>query len=55
MSNYIGFCRECLYSTGGKYDCECRRHPPKFVDGSVDMFPLVRPTSWCGEFKKKEQ
>ena len=57
MSNYrvFCFCRDCVYVSKGTFDYECHRYPPKFVDGSIDMFPLVRPTSWCGEFKKKEQ
>ena len=56
MSDYIGFCEECVYAAiySNNY-CECRRYPPRCVDGSDGMFPSVSLVSWCGEFKEEEQ
>lgn len=33
----------------------CVRFPPKRIDGSTSVFPIVEDDWWCGEFKLKEQ
>lgn len=41
-------CAGCFFMRPGGYagELECRRHAP-----SVDGFPAVKTTGWCGEFK----
>jgi hypothetical protein len=49
-------CEDCkFYEPIGDASGDCRRFPPD-QDGqgsdTIDEFPNVRPSGWCGEYKK---
>ncbi len=46
-------CETCCYFSNGK----CLRYPPKYImtQGFANYEnPIVEATSWCGEYKKKD-
>lgn len=46
-------CRNCAFK-GKSVKAECRRFPPQAVyafDGIRYVFPEIRDTSWCGEWR----
>ena len=47
-------CKNCKFSVLNKDGClECHRYCPQYVSRLQSMFswPIVKTTSWCGEFK----
>jgi len=45
-------CKDCKYEHGLGAEMECRRNPPIVPnDYSFGVFPAVKPTWWCGEYK----
>lgn len=53
-------CRTCHWRKEGMLAVdpyECRRYPPTVVfTGNVfrSSWPIVKPTDWCGEWKKEK-
>lgn len=43
-------CKDCKHSLAHTGNMQCRRFPPS----QGNYFPLVDPTTWCGEFAAKE-
>ncbi len=56
-------CKHCSYYDTEDYEIdsvtyertygECRRFPPRRIDGVNSAFPIVEDDCWCGEYQKK--
>ena len=52
-------CENCAYFAKNpefnKYG-HCHRYPPSGLENeiSIEVFPIVMATDWCGEYKSKE-
>lgn len=57
--HFVHECRTCIHRREGLLasdDYECRRYPPTAISAaeiySKTVWPKVKPTDWCGEWKR---
>lgn len=45
-------CESCAYFKAKSYSLvgQCTRFPP--LENHADSFPVVKPASWCGEYRR---